>query len=97
VDEDDLLDPDTEDLDGVDGSEVPVKAAIAMVVNGTCPEGVSTTADGGLTMDGEAENRAAEADVDDVVLNVDAVVREPGKRKIIANSLYSNEAVFWRH
>lgn len=48
---------------------MPLDAVVTAIVGGSvCPNGLSNNNDGGLGMDGDAENREPEHSVDDVVI-----------------------------
>lgn len=85
--------PDPEEEDGIDSSEVPIGAVVATVVEGACPDGISTDENGGLKFDGDAENREPEEGVDD--LQVTAGCTRQGKRRIVPNRWYSNKEYTW--
>ena len=88
VAEDELVDPQMED--GLDDSEIPLGAAIEMVVNGICPDGISVDENGGLKLDGDAENCVPQE------FGHESVAQHRGRRTVIPNKWYSQD-VFWRH
>lgn len=94
--EDVIPQDDVLDVESVHASEVQLQTVVSSMVTGTRPEGVSSREDGGLSLTGEAESMDADVDVAVEPAGSTEESTGRGKRRKIANRLYSS-GTFWRH
>jgi hypothetical protein len=77
-------------MDEIDDSKVSIAALVQTLVRGEHPASITRGMNGGLLLDGEAEN-----DTDQEEKEI-AVGEGTGKRRRVANRWYQNDQ-FWRH